>query len=449
MAGRLAHAFSESRRAFERTIALDSSYHLAYSHLVVIYQAGANPNDRLMLDGDSLRAVIGAADERAFGGAPAMTAARARARELATGAARGWATADPDSPQAQRALASAWDAVGRHDSAVVAAERALARPGFRDAVLAYGAVRSQFAADPAGVPRVLARALARYPADSVRGTAAAPGALFAFTYAASVATGLGRVADARAVLAAGTAAVPELHAPGATQAQPTRPLLQWYGTALELAAGLPAAPRAARVLTGLRNAEASVARVGGPVFGPQALAAFAPVAYSAYLATGDTTFATATRRLAGSAPLVELDALQALARGDTAAALAAARRFPPAAAPTSLGMSGVRAAARAEVLARTGDAGRALAWYEFLDPARFVEIGAFETGPAAYAVTQLARAALYEREGDRAKAAAAYERFLALRAGADGAFDAQVAAARAGLARVRDGGASTRVPVGR
>jgi hypothetical protein len=112
-------------------------------------------------------------------------------------------------------------------------------------------------------------------------------------------------------------------------------------------------------------------------------------------------------------------------------------------------MSGVRAAARAELLARTGDAGRALAWYEFLDPARFVGFGAFETGPAAYAVTQLARAALYEREGDRAKAAAAYERFLALRAGADGAFDAQVAAARAGLARVRDGGASTRVPVGR
>jgi hypothetical protein len=122
---------------------------------------------------------------------------------------------------------------------------------------------------------VLARALARFPADSVRGRRDPVGALGYYTNAAAVAAALGRLGDARAILAAGEAAVPVLQAPGA-MAQPTRPLLQWYATALEVAAGLPPAPRARRLLDGLRTVEAGVARAAGDAYGAGVLATFAP-----------------------------------------------------------------------------------------------------------------------------------------------------------------------------
>jgi tetratricopeptide (TPR) repeat protein len=192
-------------------------------------------------------------------------------------------------------------------------------------------------------------------------------------------------------------------------------------------------------------------RAAGPSFTPGMLSSFAPIAYTGFVATGDTAFAATVRRLTratGGPAFPELDALTALARGDTAAAAAAIRAFPQPVPPTTLGLSGLRAAARGIALTRAGDARRALAWYEFMDPSRFSALGPFETGVAAYAGTLLARGALYEQLGERAKAAEAYARFLELRRDADPAFAAQAAAARAGLARARDAGA-TSVPVAR
>jgi tetratricopeptide (TPR) repeat protein len=447
-APRLARAYASSRRAFERTIALDSSYHLAYSHLVSIYQmlaAGVTP---LVLDGDSLRAVAGPAGVRAYGGQARVDSARARARAMATTAARGWAAADPDSPEAQFGLIGAFLAVGRPDSAVAAVDRALARPTLSSPALAYAAVSAQFAADPARVGRALARALARFPADSIRGRQEPQGTLGIYTQAAAAAAGVGRLADARAILAAGEAAVPAIHATGAEK-QATRPILQWYAVALEVAAGLPAGPRIPRIAAGLRTAEAGVQRSAGPMYTPGVLSGLAPIAYTAYLATGDTTFAATVRRLTratGTPSFPEIDALAALGRGDTAAAAAAIRTFPQPALPTTLGLSGLRAAARGDAMARAGDLRGALAWYAYLDPARFIGVGPYETGIAAYAGTLLTRGALYERLGDRGRAAEAYTRFLALRRDADSSFAAQVAAARAGLARVRDA-SGTSVPV--
>jgi hypothetical protein len=176
------------------------------------------------------------------------------------------------------------------------------------------------------------------------------------------------------------------------------------------------------------------------------------VAYTGYLATGDTAFAAAAGRMmraVGGATLPELDALAALARRDTTAAAAAVRAFPaavPQAPPATLNLTGLRAIARAEAYARAGDLRRAAVWYEFVEPSRFSGLGSFETGAAAYPGTLLARGALFERLGDRAGAAAAYARFLAVRRDADPAFAAQAAAARAGLARANDA-RSTSVPV--
>jgi tetratricopeptide (TPR) repeat protein len=229
--------------------------------------------------------------------------------------------------------------------------------------------------------------------------------------------------------------------------------LTWYLTGLEVAVGLPPGPRAARLAAGTRVAEAAVAAAAGPGYAPQTVTGLAPIAYAGALATGDSVLAAAARRWTAAggsaAPLVEFDALAALQAGDTARAAALARQFPLPQPPTTLGLAGLRAVARAEVFARLGDEGRALAWYEFVDPRRFSTSSPFEVGFAAYAPTFLARAALYERRGERAKAAAAYERLLALWRDADPAFAPQLAAARAGLARARDAGAGTAVPMGR
>lgn len=461
---RFAHGFTESRRAFERTIALDSSYHLAYSHLVSIYGQLAGPDAQLAFDGDSLRFVYGANDVRAYGGPARVEQSRARGRQLVEAAARGWAQADPEAPQAQQALMSAFLATGRPDSAVVVALRTFDRPGRGDPATAYVAVSTQFDADPAGVPRVLARVLARFPADSVRpaGDGAQTNTLGAATLAAAAAAGVGRLADARALLAAAEAASPTLRVPGVAAPVATHGMLQWYGTALEVAAGLPAGPRAARLAAGVRVidglAEQMRRSMPAEQVRAQVTAQFAPVAYAAALATGDRQLADAAARWAGpattgtSAQYPELDAHVAFVRGDTAAAAALARAFPDpgVAAPAGrrLGLSGLRAAARVEVLSRAGDVRRALVWSEMIEPPRFSGVGAFETGLAAYAPTLLTRAALYERAGDPARAAVAYQRFLAVRAAADPAFAEQTAAARAGLARVRDR-ATTAVPAAR
>jgi hypothetical protein len=218
-----------------------------------------------------------------------------------------------------------------------------------------------------------------------------------------------------------------------------------------VAAGLPAGPRAARLANGLRIAEERALRGAGPTFTPAVLSGLVPIAYTGFLATGDTAFMGAARRLTratGVTSFPELDALAALRRGDTATAAAAIRAFPAPAPPTTLGLSGLRATARAEALTRSGDLRGALAWYEYLDPQRFSGVGHFETGIAGYAGSLLARAALHERLGEPARAAGAYTRFLALRRDADPAFAPQVAAARAALARVRDARTTT-VPVTR
>jgi tetratricopeptide (TPR) repeat protein len=143
----------------------------------------------------------------------------------------------------------------------------------------------------------------------------------------------------------------------------------------------------------------------------------------------------------------EADAIAALGVGDSARARAATARFPSSdsARAGSNGLNAARWVARAEVFAALGDAPRALANYEVLDPRRFGDVSVFDPALVLWARSFLARGRLYEQLGQRPQAAAAYERFITLWKDADPTLQPQVREARAGLARVRDQGAGQTV----
>ena len=238
-----------------------------------------------------------------------------------------------------------------------------------------------------------------------------------------------------ALLAAARPSLPGLDAPSSL-------VIDWWSTAAKLGMGLPMASQRAMLDSGVAYVERRTATLG-PGTQQQAV----PLLYIAYLASRDPRYLATLRRWRGptAPPWPELDALEALARGDSARARELARGFPSADSIRAAtgAMNATRWTARAQVLADLGDARGAVAMYEVLDPRRFNEFGMVDPGFALYARSFLARGRLYEELNDRARAAAAYARFLALWKDADPTLEAQRREARAGLARVRDAGRGT------
>ena len=424
--------FTRALRAFNRTLALDSTFHLAYSHKIVMYNSAGQVNSGLMLAGDSLYVLPDSAARRAFG-AERFAAAKVQARALAVRDALHWVEVDPDAQQSHVALADTYTAAGFPDSAAMVLERALARPRLRAPDLAYRAASLQLAAGSPDALATLRRALDRYPADSLRRTGGYQrfGNVFA---AANVAAAAGSLRDLRRVMSTGVAADPVVPFFNT----PTESLARWYGAALQLGMGLPAGPLRQTIDEGIRYADTIPTMVGTNV-----QASSMTVPYVAYLSTRDTAYIVTARRWAKGMnipSLTELDALAALQAGDTARAAALAREFPlpqPEQINTFT-LAGLRAMTRAEVLIELGEAERAIVIYERLNPRRFTGSGLVDPGWALYPRSFLARAQVYEQLGDRAKAEAAYERFLELWKEADPALQPQLAQAREGLRRLRD-----------
>lgn len=183
---------------------------------------------------------------------------------------------------------------------------------------------------------------------------------------------------------------------------------------------------------------ANDAITSGPVVGFRNASGSVP--FLAYMVTGDTVFSNTVRRW--SQPAVrhtDLDALEALHRGDTTAARAIAAAYQPADSLRSAQFSfgGLRTIARAEVLLALGDTTAALAYYGMLEPSRFT-INFIEPGLAAYVRTFAARARIHEVRGEPEKAIDAWEEFLRLFEHASGPAEAEVSEARRALTRLRD-----------
>jgi hypothetical protein len=219
---------------------------------------------------------------------------------------------------------------------------------------------------------------------------------------------------------------------------PTREAMNWYTTALRASITGTVSPAERRILAeGVRRV------IGGsdPRLA-QAAAMSGGVPYGSYLLTRDTLFSNAVRRLPGygSMQWSDLDALEALQRGDTAAALALAKTYtrPDSLANARLSFGGLRVLARAEVLAAVGNTEWAIAYLEAISPSRFVSIGLGEPGFPLLTRSYLTRGELHEQRGEREKAIAAYEEFLRRTELGDEAIEPQRRIARSAIQRLRD-----------
>ncbi|MFN0097948.1 MAG: protein kinase domain-containing protein [Gemmatimonadaceae bacterium] len=420
-----------SMRAFERTLALDSTFHLAYSHLIQQYQMVTGQNGVLLV-GDSIQIVADSADLKRLGGAAGIAALRDTAIARGFRATRGWVRADPDAVPAAAMLANGYIQAGQTDSALAFLDRALQRPALANSSLRFMAgIYQMVADDPRGVESLLQATRTLSPEAMRREVPEGDRfSILASTVTAAAMSGssteINRTVD---YFVRTDSVVPFGNVP-------TRPLLEGYRIGLTGAVrGSLSTEERKQLLAGLTRASASPS---GAM--QQMRQGMLPLAYAAFMLTGDTAFASIVK--AASPPNIgqpDLEARLALSRGDTAAARRIALTFSPADSVkrARLGLAGLRTVARAEVLEALGDKRGAIAQYEAMHPSRF-NTTFIDPGFAVYVRTFAARARLYEQVGERDKAIAAWQEFLRRWEKGDSITEPARAEARAALQRLRD-----------
>ncbi len=417
---------TESLHGFSRTIQLDSTFHLAYEHLVQMYNQAAESNSFLVLVNDSIKPGGLPEAERRIGTVEQVAQLRQRARTRGRAAALSWVSTDPDAVDARRVLAESYAASGQTDSAITVFREALNRPTTADASFQWQIpIIKARAGMPSAGPELKA-VQARFPADSMR-TFGVGQRLTLLLNAMSVGAQTGMpsiIDDASSVLVKTTPMFP-----GGTPI-PSKYIADWYATGFKVGMGVAMTPAARTgMLQAVRGLESMPPERRDP-----------SVPYAIFLSTRDTAFGSAALRWqAQPGNLPELDALMALTRGDSATALRIARTFP---SPDSLrksriGLNGMRSVARAEVLAQLGNTRQAAETYESIDVARMSRLNP-EVGWPLYVRSYMARGKLFESLGERDRAIKSYERFLALWADGEAPVQAQLREARASIARLKD-----------
>lgn len=437
---------NESQRGFKKAIGIDSTNHLAYQHLVGIYQMAAQGSG-LVLDGDTLRNASTPELIRVIG-PERMLALRNAAKVKSRDAAAGWLATDPDARQAYKSLSDAYSQMGKWDSAVAVLSRANDRPSSSSPVTPYRIALLHLLADDTLALPALREGLKRYPPDSIRARGEAdrlPVIMSGFT----VAGANGAIGLIDSVLK--TAVNVDSMMPGGGST--TQQTGGFYALAMKLATGIKPTEADKRNLTrGLEGMDQS----RNP-FASQMRAGSISIPYIAFLATGDTSFAAVARRWAAppgttnfSNILPELTAIIAANKGDTARAALLVREFPSVDSLKNpnipIGMAGLRLYARGQVATAVGDLRRAAGIYEAIDPKRFNSVGMAEPGFATYARSFLARGKVYEQLGESDKAIVAYEEFIKRWKNADAPLQPQVSEARQAVARLKDKPKS--IPVG-
>jgi serine/threonine-protein kinase len=424
-----ARYLNESLGGFKRTIALDPSFHLAYQHLVEMYQQASQNGAPFVLVGDTIKA--GGEKLPLLGSATTVAQYREQARERARVAAESWVSIDPDAISARRTLANIYVTVGQPDSAVSVLRAAMKRPTTADPSIEWQIPITMVKAGMSDAGSELQKTFARYPTDVLKRQAIGTrlNGLFS-ALSVGAAAGMPSLIDSASAMMQRTDSL----LPNGQQTE-TRLLLPWIATALKVSMGMPMTPPMKKIINdGIREADRLNEGAGD----------FA-VPYILYLETGDTMYMHAAARWATRGNpafrgFPELQALEALEQGDTAAAARLAREFPPLDSIKKLpiGMNGMRIAVRASIMAELGDVAGAIAMYEAIDPKRFVQNNSYEGGWAIYVRSFVERGKLYSELGNRAQAIASYERFLELWKDAEAPLQSQVSTARKELARLKD-----------
>jgi tetratricopeptide (TPR) repeat protein len=429
--GQIEGDLARSLRGFHKTLAIDSTYHLAYSHLVQLYNNAATGQGPLFI-GDSAMFPDSATVVRL--GQARVEALRGEARQKGIEIAKAWARADDESSQPFYQLAQSYNSAGFPDSAIAVLREALARPRSGAALARLSLLTNEEMASDTGAAGTLDYILDRYTPDSLRPLATSA----RFQQQASLLSSAalqGRASDIERAAKLYEETDPTLPFVRASSA----PMIDYFRIANRLAAGDSMTPAHRRALLGAQKLWMDSLP---PQLRNTAKFGLGSVPYMAFLMTHDTAFKRqATEwRGGGSTPFTELDAILALDKGDTATAMAIAQRFSP---PDSLrrarfGTGSMRTIARAEVLARLGMTRRAAETYEAIDLDRVNRTGLIEPGLAVWVRTLVEQARLWQQLGEREKAIAAYEEFLRRWKNADGPAERLVAQARAALAALRD-----------
>jgi TolB-like protein len=426
VAGRL----SRSLQAFRRTLEFDSTFHLAYSHLVTIHQNFSAPQAGLVVDGDSVRYVGDAASLQRAGGPAAVAAMRVRASATGLEMARLWARADPDASAPYMTLAQGQLSAGHADSAVVTMQQALARPSLQGPAVALYLGTFQLIADDPRAAETFRGVVAGTDAAALRRASVNErfnGLGWALAGAAATGNETQLAATERLFLRTDSVF------PGTSS--PTATTIRYFGAGLRAAMrGSLTAEERRQLLAGIREVE-----TGSTAQLAQRRNGAATVAYLAYLLTKDTVFSNTVRRFQPQQAYPELDAREAMERGDTATARRIAATFTRAdsVAKSRLGQAGMRTVVRAEVIEDLGDAAEAAAQYEALHPSRF-NVGFADPGFTVYVRSYAARARLYEQLGERDKAIAAWEEFARRWEGGDAITKPARDEASAALRRLRE-----------
>jgi serine/threonine-protein kinase len=421
--------WTRALRAFDRTLALDSTFHLAYAHKLQVYQIGGSTGAPVVVLGDSVILIPNDSAARAVG-AERVRTARARARDLALDQAKHWRYLDPDAAQAHTAVVDGYAAAGHYDSAALALRQTMERPDVRTPDMAYSLAALEMLAGEPDALMTLRKALDTYGADSMV-AAGGPRRLPSLTAAANVAAFYGALPEHQRVLDIVTGVEPRL--PGANV--PMRSITATWRATARLTLGMDS-PQLRRTVD---SALAAIDRMtSGAAQNIQAQSR--GLAFLAYLTTKDTSYIRFLRRWGPKQVPSEVEALLALEAGDTTRAAAIAARFP---APDSARLvsdvgGGFAQFAQAEIFARLGNFRRAIAIYESIQRKDLgLAFGADPRWPL-YARSFLARGQLYEQVGDRQRAIAAYEEFVRLWKDAAPELRDQVREAREGIIRLRD-----------
>ena len=425
----LGRKWTRALRAFNRTLALDSAFHLAYAHTLSMYQFGGTTGSPMIVLGDSVVLVPNDSTARAVG-VDRVQNARARAREMALVQAKHWRYLDPDAPQAHIAVVDGYAAAGHFDSAARALRETMERPDVRTPDMAYSLAALELLAGSPNALGTLRTALDTYGADSL---IAAGGSrrLSSLTAAANVAAFHGALAEHERVLALIPRVEPTL--PGASV--PTRSIVAMWRAMARLSLGMDS-PQIRRTL------DSSLAAIDRMTSGiaPGIQAQARGLAFLAYLTTHDTAYVAPLRRWGSKRVPSEVEALMALDAGDSARAAAIAARFPAPDSARLVSDAGADFArfAQVEIVARLGDLRRAAAIYESIDRKDLgLSFGADARWPL-YARSFLARGQLYEQLGERERAIAAYQEFVEIWKEASPELRGQLRLAREGIIRLRD-----------
>jgi serine/threonine-protein kinase len=421
-----------SLAAFKRTLELDSTFHLAYSHKIDLYNDGSRAGSSMLIERDTVRFI--SPDEAQQLGRARIDSARQRSRELAVKNAEQWVYTDEDAPPAYFALAEAYAAARDYARAAQTLERAMARPTTRQADFAFRIASYQLGAGSPEAIETLRRALREQTADSLRSRSTAR-RFNNVLASANVALATGAVTELEQVFARVIEVDP--HLPGTERAPrpvPSGTMLGPFRTVMIAGLDLDTKAAGAEIASTVKQIAAIPGRVG-----EQARQQSVQIAYAGYMVTRDTSYLGIIRRWSGREPVPSMLALAAIERGDTAEATRVAQQFRRGdttglVTSTQSETSGM---IEGEVLTRIGDLRGALATYERMNPKDFSPIN-LDPRWAFYPRTLILRGDIHDRLGEPEAAARLYQEAIDLWKDADPKGQPLVDAARQRLSALQD-----------